>query len=76
MEEFDAVEEKIKILEAYKTLKKGRISTVVGDTENKRRHTVSLAHNDSFWAQKLTYSVSFWAQKLLKWVTIISGPRN
>ena len=27
-------------------------------------HKVSLAHNVSFWAQKLTHFVSFWAQKL------------
>ena len=25
---------------------------------------VSLAHNVSFWAQKLTHSLSFWAEKL------------
>ena len=40
MEECDALQEKIKILEAYKTLKKGRIYTVVGDTENKKRWKV------------------------------------
>ena len=27
-------------------------------------HKVSLAHNVSFWAQKLTHNVSFWGQKL------------
>ena len=27
---------------------------------------VSLAHNVSLWALKLTHSVSFWAQKTLK----------
>ena len=30
---------------------------------------VSLAHNVSFWPQKLTYSVSFWAQKLNHYVS-------
>jgi hypothetical protein len=29
-----------------------------------------------FWAQKLKHSVSFWPQKSLKWLSIISGPRN
>ena len=37
---------------------------------------VSLAHNVSFWPQKLTHSVSFWAQKMLKWVSILSGPET
>ena len=31
---------------------------------NKTTHKVSLAHNVSFWAQKLTHKVSFWSQKL------------
>ena len=30
---------------------------------------VSLAHNVSFWAQKLTHSISFWAQKLTHYVS-------
>ena len=30
----------------------------------KNTDIVSLAHNVSFWAQKLTHSVSFWTQKL------------
>jgi hypothetical protein len=30
---------------------------------------VSLAHNVSFWVQKLTHSVSFWAQKLTHYVS-------
>ena len=30
---------------------------------------VSLTHNNSFWAQKLTLSVSFWAQKLIHYVS-------
>ena len=30
---------------------------------------VSLAHNVSFWAQKLTHYVSFWAQKLNHYVS-------
>ena len=34
--------------------------------DNKREmDIVSLAHNVSFWAQKLKHSVSFWAQKLI-----------
>ena len=50
-------------------------------------HKASLAHNVSFWAQKLTHyfsfwgqkltkCVTFWAKKLLKWVSIVYGPRN
>jgi hypothetical protein len=30
---------------------------------------VSLAHNVSFWAQKLTHYVRFWAQKLTHYVS-------
>ena len=30
---------------------------------------VSLAHNVSFWAQKLTHSVSFWDQKMNLYVS-------
>ena len=30
----------------------------------------------NYWDQKLTECVSFWAQKSLKWVSIVSGPRN
>ena len=29
----------------------------------KKMDKVSLAHNLSFWAQKLTHYVSFWTQK-------------
>ena len=31
---------------------------------------VSLAHNVSFWGQKLTHSVSLWAQKLTLCVSL------
>ena len=41
-----------------------------------RKHKVYLAHNISFWAQKLTHNVSFWAQKLCCPIILISGPRN
>ena len=33
-------------------------------SKQKIEDIVSLAHNVSFWAQKLTHSVSFWALKL------------
>ena len=42
----------------------------------KKIHKVSLAHNVSFWAQKLTHNVSFWAQKLCWPIITISGPIN
>ena len=32
--------------------------------EGKKEHKVSLAHNESLWAQKLTHYVNFWVQKL------------
>ena len=38
-------------------------------TEESKIDIVSLAHNASFWAQKLTYFVSFWARKLNHYVS-------
>ena len=35
-----------------------------------------LAHNVSFWAQKLHHLVSFWAQNNCCTIFTISGPRN
>ena len=39
-------------------------------------HKVSLAHNVSFWAQKLTHNISFWGQKSKYPVQMISGARK
>ena len=36
----------------------------------------SLAHNVSFWGQKLHHFVSFWVQKYCWTIFTISGPRN
>ena len=66
--------EKVKI---HKTFQEGR-------SQNSQKlkasdllaHKVSLAHNVSFWAQKLTHNVSFWGQKLCWPIITISGPRN
>ena len=37
---------------------------------------VSLAHNISFWGQKLNHNVSFWPQKYCWPILTISGPKN
>ena len=39
-------------------------------TDNDQSDIVSLAHNISFWGQKLTHFVSFWAQNLTHYVSI------
>ena len=39
-------------------------------------HKDSLAHNVSFWAQKLHHLVSFWPQNNCCTIFTISGPRN
>ena len=43
---------------------------------NRFTHKVSLAHNVSFWGQKLNHNVSFWPQKYCWPIFTISGPRN
>ena len=40
------------------------------------QHKGSLAHNVSFWAQKLHHLVSFWPQNNCCTIFTISGPRN
>ena len=58
----------------------GHQGTLWGTEYKTWEHKVSLAHNVSFWAQKLIHFISFWsqlfykilAQKLTLWVSFLA----